>query len=220
VTPIAESSAQQVARQRAFVSDVFHSLSQPLTALQCSLELSLARDQTSQEFSASVEAALQNAERLRQRFLLLRELSEADDPGDVSAPVELRQLLQDLREDLLPICESAGGCFDLTCEPVQVRGNAAKLTRAFFCLLEYLLGRSARASLSVGVERTNGHVEIRMTLSDGLSSAVSSADLSNPISDGEFGIARQTFRAVGGDLALVESVSGRSIWMASLRLAG
>jgi len=219
VTPVAESSAQEVAGQRAFVSDVFHSLSQPLTALQCSLELSLARDQTSQEFRASVEAALQNAERLRQRLLLLRELSEADDPGDVSAPVDLHQLLQDLQEDFLPVFESADGRFDVACGQVQVRGNAAKLTRAFFYLLEYLLRSGPRVSLSVHVARTNEwQVEIRMTFSGTGSAAVSGDDPSGPVSAGEVEIARRTFRAVGGDLAWVES-GGQSVWIASLPLA-
>ena len=220
MTPVAESSAQEVAGHRAFVSDVFHSLSQPLTALQCSLELSLARDQTSQEFRASVEAALLNAERLRQRLLLLRELSEADDPGDVSAPVQLRQLLQELREDLLPVCEAAGGCFDLNCDSVQVRGNGNKLTRAFFYLLEYLLRSGPRTSLSAHVAPTNGRqVEIRMTFSGTGSAAVPGDDSSEPVSTGEVEIARRTFRAVGGDLASVDSAAGQCVWLASLPLA-
>ena len=133
---IAALPAQYLADQRNFVSDVFHELSQPLTALQCSLELSLLRDHTSQEFRASVEAALQNADRLRLNLLLLRELSDADDPGDISVPVEMRRLLLDLQEDFLPVFESAGGQFDLACDPVQVQGNAGKLTRAFFYLIE------------------------------------------------------------------------------------
>ena len=85
MSPVVESAAQEIADQRTFVSDIFHKLSQPLTALHCSLELSLARDETAEEYRASVEAALQNADRLRQGLLLMRELSDADDPGDISA---------------------------------------------------------------------------------------------------------------------------------------
>ena len=217
---MSEFTAKEAADQGGFVSDALHKLSQPLTALQCSLELSLIRDQTSAEFRASVEAALENADRLRQSLLLLRELSDADDPGDISAPIDLQHLLQELREDLLPVFESAGGQFDMTCHPVRVRGNAARLTRAFFYLIEYVLRGSPRASLSVRLQPTNGRqVKIRMVFSDAGSAAVSEDDLSDPVSAGEVEIARRTFRAVGGDLALVDPVAGQSVWIAGLQLA-
>ena len=220
MTPIAECPAPHPTEPYSLASDVFHQLSQPLTALLCSLELSLTRDQTLEEFRFSVEAALQNAERLRQHLLLLRELSDADDPGDMSAPVDLQQLLQALQEDLLPVFESAGGHINVECEAMQIRGNAAKLTRSFFYLLGYLERSSPQAALSVGVEKINGrHAEVRMTLSDGLSWAAPSGDLSEPVSAGEVEIARRTFRALGGDLELVESASGQTVWTASLPIA-
>ncbi len=113
MTELAEFMARETPYQRSLAYDIFHTLSQPLTALQCSLELALIRDRTSEEFRASVEAALENAERVRQSFLLLRELNDADDPGDISAPVELRQLLLELAEDFLPVFEFAGGRLDV-----------------------------------------------------------------------------------------------------------
>ena len=220
MSPVAAFPEQGAADQRSLVSDVLHKLSQPLTALQCSLELSLVRDQSAEEFRASVEAALQNAERLRQSLLLLRELSDADDPGDTSAPVDLQRLLLELREDFLPVFESAGGRFDLNCGPVQVRGNRAKLARAFFYLLEYLLRSSRHRSLNVNVEQTKGRqAEIRMAFFNTVSSEASTNDAFEPLLAGEVEIARRTFRAAGGDLASAESASGQSIWIASLPLA-
>jgi signal transduction histidine kinase len=220
VRGVSEFTAPGSDAQRSLVSDVFHELSQPLTALQCSLELSLLRDQTSEEFRSSVEAALQNADRLRQSLLLLRELSDANDPGDTSVPVELQRLLKDLQEDFLPVFESVGGPFDVACDPVQVRGNAAKLNRAFFYLIDHLLRGTAGASLSVCVEQTNRRwVEINMTFSGTGSTGVSEDDLSESASAGGVDIARRTFRALGGDLAFVESNGGPGVWIASLPLA-
>ena len=212
--------ARETADQRSLTHDIFHTLSQPLTALQCSLELALIRDRTSEEFRASVEAALENTERLRQSFLLLRELNDADDPGDISAPVELRQILLELGEDFLPVLESAGGQLDVSCDRVLVRGNSAKLRQAFFYLIEYLLGALARPNLSVVVEqRKEATVEVRMAFPSPGSTARAGESRCEPVSAGEVEIARRTFQAVGGDLALVASGCEQSIWIASLQLA-
>jgi signal transduction histidine kinase len=219
VSPVAERQAHDISSQSSFVSDVLHKLSQPLTALQCSLELSLARDQTSEEFRASVEAALQNAERLRQSLLLLRELSDADNPGDVSFPVPLQQLLQELQQDFLPVCESASGYFTVSCHPVQVRGNGAKLRRAFFYLLEYLLRSPQRRKLRIRVQTHGMQAGIRMIFSDRGFAAPPANDASDIISTGELEIARRTFRALAGDLAIVESAGWPTGCVVTLPLA-
>jgi signal transduction histidine kinase len=200
-----------------FPSTVFHDLSQPLTALHCSLELALLRDQTIEEFRSSVEAALENAERLRQRLLLLRELSDADDPGDTSVPLDLDRLLQRTRADMLPLFESAGRSFEMTCEAMRVPANEAKLTRGFFYLLEFLLRcespgcglclrgrRSRRRQLEIRIEGCGAHP-------DG-----SSKDCLDLDGSGGLEIARRTFRAIGGDLTWMVSVGLPGVWIVQL----
>ena len=214
-----QSREQESARQRRFVSEVFHSLSQPLTALHCSLELSLAGDQTVEEFRASVGAAMQNAERLRHRLLLCRELSEADDPGDILLPVPLHRVLQQLREELLPLAESAGCELELTCAPMQVRGSETRLTRGLFYLLEFLLRIvQENTSLRVRAQQVNDEeVEITIAVGGLQPEALAGEELHSHC---EIEIAQRTFRAVGGDLAVGIATATPSVWIVRLPLAG
>jgi His Kinase A (phospho-acceptor) domain len=218
VSASAAACAAELAPRRDFASNVFHDLSQPLTALQCSLELALVRDQTIEEFRASVEAALQNAERLRQRLLLLRELSDAEDPGDTSTPLALDQILQQLREDMLPLFESAGRCFELTCAAVEVAANEAKLVRGFFYLLEFLLRcPSPSHGLSMRGERKDQQqVEICIAGCGARVDAAPSDDCCEPDWNGELEIARRTFCAVGGDLIWSASPGLPGVWIVRL----
>ncbi len=214
--PLAPST--EVASGRDFALSAFHDLSQPLTALHCSLELALLRDQTIEEFRASVEAALQNADRLRQRLLLLRELRDADDPGDTSMPLDLDQLLRRLREDMLPLFESAGRYIELACEAVQVPANEAKLTRGFFYLLEFLF----RCDSPGCVLRMHGRrsrqqqVEICIEGCGARTDAGPSEGCVDPDWSGELEIARRTFRAIGGDLTWIASPGLPGVWMVRL----
>lgn len=212
MNPPAVASGGENVPRRDFASNVFHDLSQPLTALQCSLELALVRDQTIEEFRASIEAALHAAERLRQRLLLLRELSDADDPGDTSTPLALDQLLQQLREDMLPLFESAGRSFELTCPSVQVPADEAKLARGFFYLLEFLLRcpSPSRSVIMRGAPNDDQQVEICIAGCGASVAAVPSGDRAEPEWSGELEIARRTFRAIGGDL----------MWSAPARIPG
>ncbi len=214
----AAASAAEIVPRRDFASNVFHDLSQPLTALHCSLELALARDQTLEEFRASVEAALQAAERLRQRLLLLRELSDAEDPGDTSTPLALARLLQQLREDMLPLFESAGRRFELTCAAVQVPANEAKLARGFFYLLEFLLRcPSPSHGLSMRGERKDQQqVEICIAGCGARVAAAPSDDCCAPDWSGELDIARRTFCAVGGELIWRASPGLPGVWIVRL----
>ncbi|MFZ0312623.1 MAG: hypothetical protein WAL85_07955 [Candidatus Korobacteraceae bacterium] len=219
----ADAEAQELKLNGALISEVFHSLSQPLTALHCELELALRRDQTVEEWRGSVQAALEDAERLRQRLLLVRALNDASNPGDLSHPTELCELFRQLHEDMLPLFASAGQKFELEleCGAVRVRANQARLTRALFAFLEYLFRHSAEGSvLAIRVHIIAGQqAEIRITAATCLPVAPSlDESLSIPYSC-EIEMARRSFHAVGGEFALLSAGADQSQWRARLPLA-
>ncbi len=209
--------------QRAFISEVFHNLTQPLNALYCCLELALRQDETTEALRSSLGNALRSAELLRQRLLLLRALNDADDPGDLSKSTDLISLFNDLRDDLLPLFDSANRKLILTtrCETSEIRGDRAKLTQAWFCFLEYLFRHSREGettSIDIFAAESN-HVNTRISAPVCLPSNFPGQKDSGPQYACEIELARRTLRAVGGELSLVSSDGDRCIWVARLPLA-
>lgn len=226
MTQTAEADARRIEQERRFISEVFHELSQPLTALHCSLELSLLTDTAVPQFRASVEAALDNAERLRRSLLQLHELTDANDAGCLTTPVNLRGILRQLAEEMWPLLESSGRRLELTAEEVYVSGDGEKLTHGFFRLLEFLLRDSAPAgtlgrqpiAICVSVESDKRLARVSI-------SAPRLAESAHP--DGAAGshrpfeteVAARTFRAAGGELELIAMESATSVYVVKLPLA-
>jgi len=88
------------------IADLLHAMNQPLTALQCSLELSASMQRTQEQYAATVRDALGLTERLRLLVEAMRELtlSRAPEPGDLET-FRLSVLLHEVTEELLPIAE-------------------------------------------------------------------------------------------------------------------
>lgn len=186
---------------RDFLYHVFHLLSQPMTALQCSLELALIGSAGPEELRTSIECALENAERLRKRLLLVRELADASDAGDTSQPVQLEDILAEVLEQLQPLLESAGLAPAVSLCPVLVVGERSRLSRAFLYLFESLLVAGAAAAVLV---QTSGNLAIvRVT---GARHEALNGERTRVCPEIE--IARRTFQTVGGNLLIAETPDG------------
>jgi signal transduction histidine kinase len=211
--------ASQGLSEAAFISEVFHNLSQPLTALNCTLDLALQNDRTYEQLRASVQSALDHAERLRQRLLLVRALNDACEPGEPAPPTDLPALLRDLEEDLSPVFESAGRSFVLRtrCGPLLVPAERMRLMRCLLVLLEYLLVYLAEGeTLGLTVVRRAAHqAEIRIEGAFSLPIG--------PLDDGhlhscEIELTRRTFAAAGGEFALDRATADRGVCVGTLPL--
>jgi hypothetical protein len=207
--------------EKSLVSDLFHSISQPLTALECGLELSLRRDETAAQFRTRVETALVNAKLLHRRLLEARALQDAGDPGDTSLPIAVKGLLLQLREDLLPVAKSQKVKLEVMCEIAMVRGNDARIRNGFFCLLEFLLRtcpvkhkvsiRARRVSLTDFEVSFRNCNPIRVETPETIQTA-ESGDLS-------LRIGQRSFQAAGGDLVVTKNQSGQVAGRVHLLLA-
>jgi signal transduction histidine kinase len=194
------------AGEGAFVADALHALSQPVTALECGLELSLRQDETVAEMRNRMEALRETAQTLHRRLLELRALQDAADAGDTATPVTLHALLENLQADFSPVAKLARVALQIRCRPAQVFGNAGRLRSGFFHLLEFLM-RQCPGGGSVSVTgRAGGAAIVEITFracagADGIrSGSANGRDL-------DWRIAERTFAAAGGRMEMLSTES-------------
>ena len=202
----------------ALISEIFHNLSQPLTALHCILDLALQRDRSLKQLRASVQSALDSAECLRQRLLLIRLLNDAGHVRECAAPVDLGGLLQELADDMGRLFASAEREFrlDVRCRPLLVRADKERLMQALFAFTEYLfryLPKGGRVSISV--DQKERHAELRIDAASCLPVSPQEGECNAPYSC-EAELLRRTLVAGGGDLGFKSGDSGGSVWIGTL----
>ena len=96
------------------LGELLHSLSQPLTGLRCSLELSLqlpldlSIEQVAEQQQASVAVALQQTEKVIGMIQLMREYLDAEHSGPEICPVALEPALRSVIEELSSIAAVRG----------------------------------------------------------------------------------------------------------------
>jgi len=88
------------------LGELLHSLSQPLTSLRCSLELSL--DDVREQQQESVSVALQQTERVIGMIQLMREYLDADQSGPGGSLAALASTLRSVVEELSSIAAVRG----------------------------------------------------------------------------------------------------------------
>jgi hypothetical protein len=104
-------SMQNLARGPDVLGELLHSISQPLTSLRCSLELSileLSIDEGAERRQEGVAAALQQTETVIGMVQLMREYLDAEHGGPEACPVALAAVLRSLIQELSSIAEVQG----------------------------------------------------------------------------------------------------------------
>jgi hypothetical protein len=202
------SCQAQGEKQRAILPDLLHSLSQPITALHCGLELSLLRDERPEGFRRSLKAALENVARIRECFLRVSEIVEAEASGDISAPVRADRLLRRVWEETLPLAEGADVQIQPICEPVLIRGNEEKLAWAFVCLIESILPSCSSGDIiELWTVLNRSFLEVFLLPSHAAESCAP-AQPTGPPPRSRLDVVRRYFEAAGGQLVPANDSSG------------
>ena len=123
--------------KRQFLQDLFHKLSQPLTALNGTLELALRKRMPASEYREALGQALQLTSRLIGVVKAERECAESTDPGHMCL-FDLAPLVRNVVGDLHPILDDSGVSLILSCEEsTTLRADPDKIGRALFSLVDW-----------------------------------------------------------------------------------
>lgn len=137
VSPAAE-------HDRTVLSQLLHALNQPLTGLQCSMEVALAAPRSAEHYVATLREGLELTARMRALVGAIHEVVRGEEKiGDAVEVAELTTVLRAVAADLAPVAEARQIAMvgDLPSESsASVRASRSKLGTAIFRLLESVLG--------------------------------------------------------------------------------
>lgn len=160
---MAASLADSLGRQRAFVSQASHQLRNPLTALRIRVE-NLAQ-YVSRDGEGEHSLALEETDRLGKILEGLLALARAEGERQPMVEVDASAVVAERIAAWQPLATKRG--VDLrrsgTCDPVRVRAVATGVDQSLDALVDNALKFvGADATVTVTVEQTSSHVDIRV----------------------------------------------------------
>jgi two-component system heavy metal sensor histidine kinase CusS len=207
------------------ISDLFHALNQPITALQCALELSLRQSRSVAQYRDTLQTGLQQVERIASWATRIRELLQAHDAGDERQVLPLQSFLQEAVSDLQPVAESLQVRMALHGDiSGGVLFERRRLRQALFSVLEYALSSNAPFD-ALEIDVCERHGQVMVLLASSLVDASPNnghasprdADVETPAStltlQQRLGLAipRRILEAAGGSLKIRDSQAGLRI---------
>ncbi len=212
---------------------IIHRLSQPLTALRGSLELALLTERSAAEYRLALTDSLAQADRLFWLLNSLRELTESEDPGEITERIRLDDLMSEVIEELQPLANMRRLSMirELQHE-VFVRGNSRRLRQALFRVIHHAMARGPEYA-TVRVVLSTLDLSARLMVADeGLAAGPQELDhlgqdssLGRLFSEAskrgtmEWAIAKRLFEAQGGRVFVESQRTGGCCFWAFLRLA-
>jgi signal transduction histidine kinase len=164
----------ELLQNQEVLGELLHSLSQPLTSLRCSLELSI--DEVAERQQATVSVALQQTEKVIGMIQIMREYLDAEQPGSEAHPVALAPAVRRVVEGLSSIAA-------LRCIKLSLTGTST----ASVPVPEPRLRLALQYLLSALIEAARRNSEITLVLEEGSSESVLRVECENGTRPGDDG---------------------------------
>lgn len=193
--------------KRQFVSDVFHELAQPLTALHCMLELALQAEPNAEAQRTALQDGLKLTAEVITAATFIRKRTEADDPG---APVviPLGWAIKTIADELKPVAEAAGGqiLFQPECA-LRARIDPVRLHEILFYLVDFTLHSVTNGAIRIDASHHNQLAEL-IVGPDNLDEKKQEAVLVSSRIPRNIVIAERMIKAAGGTLEMLRLDTG------------
>jgi signal transduction histidine kinase len=203
------------------MEQLLHGLNQPLTGLQCSLEVALAAPRTVDYYTQRMHEGLELTGRMRTLVNAIRELvdGEREIKNDaIEDRVDLQKILREVMNDLEPVAEvkrvhlMLGG----NATGAWVKGGRPKLSALVFRMLESALSEAVQGSaLRIEIGEAGGEATDFVWFRMAWQTAVRWSELSPP----ELGllVAQATWEQVGAQWARERTETAETV---TVRLPG
>ncbi|HKM49125.1 MAG TPA: hypothetical protein VJX69_16160 [Terriglobales bacterium] len=177
------ASASQKMASRSPMAQLLHALNQPLTGLQCSMEVALASPRTAGQYVQGLREGLTLTGRMRALVEAMREIADIGEEKDTKPEtIELTNLLQEAVEELKPVAEVKGVRTFFLAGPETscvVRARRAEMASAMFRLVDSVVSLASRGTaLQIETYCQSSGMQLRMQWqSEGSGSALSRPEL-------------------------------------------
>jgi len=143
------ADAQQLPQARG-LGKLLHALNQPLTGLQCSMEVTLASPRTVERYVQCLREGLDLTERMRAIVEAMREVANAEEGSKQEREtVELTSIVHATVDDLAPVAKTKEVRMVVdgdASSSLFVQGQKQRMPRAIFRLLESALSLAGRGT--------------------------------------------------------------------------
>lgn len=147
-------------RERQFIGDVAHELKTPLSGQRASLELTLTKDRSEEEYKKAIEEALIDSNRISGTLNNILDLawSQADDGQKDETSVNLSETVTEIKEIATKLAFDKNITIDGTVEDgVTISGRSDKLFRAFLNIVDNAVKFTPKnGTITIDLSEKNG----------------------------------------------------------------
>lgn len=152
-------------RETTALAHLLHALNQPLTGLQCSLELAAATPRSSEQYVRTLYEGLALTARMRILVEALRELLHSSQPAEATSDLHLDAALADCVDQLRPVAEARGVGFQVaSLDVLPIRADRNRIATILLRMLGSAVSLCREASaLRIEAAAVGDHASVKVS---------------------------------------------------------